>query len=167
MKATCRAPSGVHAAVAAPPYARRIISLAVVHRADPALWTSRSLVAFGPPPPELWRPGRDSLLPANSPESRERVPINQPESTSRACCAVTSLSCSRRLLRVSVLLLSLGGRACVFASVYIPIAPHSEPICPPVLCVVLQSSSLADAEGFTAANGEHFPVKASNAASET
>lgn len=88
--------------------------------------------SFGPALPTCGDGRRDSLLPANSPETRERVPINQPESTSRACLLAVlsphSLTrpLSRRLLRVSVLSFwSLGGRACVFAAVYIH--PHRAP----------------------------------------
>jgi hypothetical protein len=68
-------------------------------------------------------PGRDSLLPASFPESRERQPsINQPKPTGRACCAVTSSSCccSHRLLRVCPFCFwLLGGRLRVFTPVYI------------------------------------------------
>lgn len=58
----------------------------------------------------------DSLLPANFPDTRVREPINQPESTDRACllcCAVTSLLYSYySTLRLLLLLSSFAACVC-------------------------------------------------------
>ena len=124
--------------------------------------------SFGPALPTCGDGRRDSLLPANSPETRERVPINQPESTSRACllCCHLTLSLarplSRRLLRVSVLSFwSLGGRACVFTAIYIH--PH----CAPPRIISLPSSAscfklpISRLRGrIYAGIGQHFLAKA-------
>ena len=122
--------------------------------------------SFGPALPTCGDGRRDSLLPANSPETRERVPINQPESTSRACllCCHLTHSLARSLVVYCVCLFCHSGRwevARVSLPQYIsiPIVLRSESSAYPPLHRASNCPSLACVEGFTPASDNTFSPK--------